>query len=199
MFDIGWTELLLIAIVALIVVGPKDLPAMFHALGRFTAKARSMARDFSRAMEDAAKESGVGDITKDLRDATSPTSLGVDKLTKAADRFEKWDPLKDTGEGKKGKASDSGSKPSKPASEMGPETAKLAKERAAAAEKVKQSVAEARAGGASAAKPADAGTGARAKAPAANKKVATTGSKAAKPAKPAAAKPAAKAAKKASQ
>ena len=40
MLDIGWSELVLIGVVALIFVGPKDLPRMFHALGRFTAKAR---------------------------------------------------------------------------------------------------------------------------------------------------------------
>ena len=55
MFDVGWTELMLIGIVALIVVGPKDLPVMFRTLGQFTAKARGMAREFQRAMEDAAK------------------------------------------------------------------------------------------------------------------------------------------------
>ncbi|TMV53453.1 twin-arginine translocase subunit TatB, partial [Thioclava sp. BHET1] len=52
MFDIGWSELLLIGVVALVVVGPKDLPMMFKALGQFTAKARSMAREFQRAMEN---------------------------------------------------------------------------------------------------------------------------------------------------
>ena len=52
MFDIGWTELLLIGVVALIVVGPKDLPHLFHSLGRFTAKARGMAREFTSAMEE---------------------------------------------------------------------------------------------------------------------------------------------------
>ena len=54
MFDVGWSELLVIGIVALIVVGPRDLPGMFRALGRFTAKARGMAREFQRAMEAAA-------------------------------------------------------------------------------------------------------------------------------------------------
>ena len=44
MLDIGWSELLLIGVVALIVIGPKDLPHMFHALGRITARARAMAR-----------------------------------------------------------------------------------------------------------------------------------------------------------
>ncbi|PZO67001.1 MAG: twin-arginine translocase subunit TatB [Paracoccus denitrificans] len=94
--DVGWTELLLIGIVALVVIGPKDLPAMFHALGRITSKARGMAREFSSAMEDAAKTSGMGDVQKTLRDASDimskPRNAGIDALTRAADRFEKWDP-----------------------------------------------------------------------------------------------------------
>ena len=48
--DIGWAELLVIGIVALIVIGPEDLPQMFRQVGRFTAKMRAMSRDFSRAM-----------------------------------------------------------------------------------------------------------------------------------------------------
>jgi len=97
MFDIGWTELLVIAIVALIVVGPKDLPAMFQALGRFTAKARSMARDFQRAMEDAARESGVKDVTKDLGEMTSGKALGLDEVEKAVSDVDKWSPDSHTG------------------------------------------------------------------------------------------------------
>lgn len=94
MFDIGWTELVLIGIVALIVIGPKDLPEMFRTLGRFTAKARAMAREFQRAMEQAANESGVGDVAKDLKDVTSPKNMGLKAVKDAADKFEKWDPLK---------------------------------------------------------------------------------------------------------
>ena len=92
--DIGAAELILIAIVALIVIGPEDLPDMFRQLGRFTAKLRSMSRDFSRAMEQAAKDTGVSDVAKDLKSATSPSSLGMSKVKEAADRFEKWDPIK---------------------------------------------------------------------------------------------------------
>ncbi|SDW28859.1 Sec-independent protein translocase protein TatB [Paracoccus sanguinis] len=96
MLDVGWTELLLIGVVALIVIGPKDLPVMFHSLGRITARARGMAREFSSAIEDAAKASGIHEATReisDLKKMASPRGLGLDALTRAADKFEKWDPL----------------------------------------------------------------------------------------------------------
>jgi sec-independent protein translocase protein TatB len=80
MFDIGWTELLLIGIVALIVVGPKELPGMFRKMGQITGKARAMARDFQRAMDTAADEAGVKDIQRDFRKMTSAKSLGMDEV-----------------------------------------------------------------------------------------------------------------------
>ncbi|WP_054004892.1 Sec-independent protein translocase protein TatB [Cypionkella psychrotolerans] len=92
--DIGWAELVLIGIVALIVIGPEDLPDMFRQLGRFTAKLRQMSREFSRAMEQAAKDSGVKDVADDLKGMTSAKSMGLNKVKEAADRFEKWDPIK---------------------------------------------------------------------------------------------------------
>lgn len=95
MLDIGWTELLLIGVVALIVVGPKDLPHLFHSLGRITGKLRGMAREFSSAMEDAAKGSGLDEAAGTLRDMKSLTSkkaLGLDALDRATERFEKWEP-----------------------------------------------------------------------------------------------------------
>ena len=92
--DIGWAELILIGIVALIVIGPEDLPDMFRQVGRFTAKLRQMSREFSRAMEQAAKDTGVKDVADDLKAATSAKSLGLNKVKEAADRFEKWDPIK---------------------------------------------------------------------------------------------------------
>lgn len=92
--DIGMSELLVIGIVALIVIGPRDLPEMFRQLGRMTAKMRNMAREFNRAMEQAANETGVKDVAKDLKAMTSPTSLGLSTVKGAMDKFEKWDPIK---------------------------------------------------------------------------------------------------------
>jgi sec-independent protein translocase protein TatB len=90
--DIGWAEMLLIGIVALVVIGPEDLPQMFRQIGRFTAKIRAMGRDFSRAMDQAATEAGVKDMAKDIKTATSVG--GLTSVKAAADRFEKWDPIK---------------------------------------------------------------------------------------------------------
>lgn len=92
--ELSWSELLIVGLVALIVIGPKDLPGMFRELGRFTAKIRSMGREFSRAMEQAAKESGVKDVADDLRKVTSPKAMGLEAVKSAADKFEKWDPMK---------------------------------------------------------------------------------------------------------
>ncbi|MEP2784390.1 MAG: Sec-independent protein translocase protein TatB [Pseudoruegeria sp.] len=127
MFDLGWTELLLIGVVALIVVGPKDLPVMFRTLGRFTGKARAMARDFQNAMNDAADEAGVKDVASDLKKATSSKNLGLDKLQEAATKFENWHPEdKDASE----------------SIHRGPETAKMTEERAEKARKIQEATAK---------------------------------------------------------
>ncbi len=70
MFDLGWLELLVIGITALIVVGPKELPQLFRTVGRFFGKVKGMAREFSQNMEEAANESGLKDATKTLNSIT---------------------------------------------------------------------------------------------------------------------------------
>ncbi len=96
MFDLGWSELLIIGVVALVVVGPKDLPKMFRTLGQLIGKARAMAREFQRAMESAADDAGVSDLTKAARDVRSTMSgrnlkstLGLDELDREMDDIDR--------------------------------------------------------------------------------------------------------------
>ena len=71
MLDMGMMEIMVIGVVALIVVGPKDLPRMLRTLGQYTGKMRGMAREFKRSMDDAAREADLDefkDIQKSLND-----------------------------------------------------------------------------------------------------------------------------------
>ncbi len=101
MFDLGWTELLVIGIVALIVVGPKDLPILFRRVGQFVGKAKGMAREFSSAMNDAADESGMREMSsslnKSLRAASNPLGTAMDGVKSAAKSLVDIDPESETG------------------------------------------------------------------------------------------------------
>ena len=77
MLDIGWSELLVVGVVALIVVGPKELPRLFRTVGQFVGKARSMAREFQRTMERAADEAGVNEVRDSFTKAASVRDLGL--------------------------------------------------------------------------------------------------------------------------
>ena len=66
MFDIGWTEMLVIAVVMIVVVGPKDLPKMLRTFGKTTAKLRSMAGDFQKQFNEALKEAELDDVKKSV-------------------------------------------------------------------------------------------------------------------------------------
>ena len=97
MLDLGWTELLVIGVVALIVIGPKDLPMLFRKVGQFVGKAKGMAREFSRAMDQAADESGMKEATSSFKDMTSSKNLGLDDLNDATKEFKKFDLETETG------------------------------------------------------------------------------------------------------
>jgi sec-independent protein translocase protein TatB len=104
MFDIGFSELMVIGVVSLIVVGPKDLPGMFRTVGKYVGKAKGMAREFQRSMEDAADASGMSDITKDFKDMASGLDDVKDVMNpigagtkKAKEKFSKILEAKDTG------------------------------------------------------------------------------------------------------
>ena len=121
MFDLGMMELLVIGVTALIVVGPKDLPVMFRTVGQFVGRMRGMARDFQRAMNDAADETGMRGIDRDIRKMTSARKLGLGDVEEAARSMADLDAEPKT---------------------RGPATTKLAEERAAAAARVREAAAE---------------------------------------------------------
>ena len=87
MFDIGWTEMLVIAVVMIVVVGPKDLPRMLRTFGRTTAKLRSMAGDFQKQFNEALKEAELDDVKKSVDSLRSlnPTT----EIKKQLNPFEK--------------------------------------------------------------------------------------------------------------
>lgn len=66
MFDIGWTEMLVIAVVMIVVVGPKDLPKMLRTFGKTTGKLRAMAGDFQKQFNEALKEAELDDVKKSV-------------------------------------------------------------------------------------------------------------------------------------
>jgi len=81
MFDISWSEFLLIGVVALIVIGPKELPGVLRTLGQYTRKVRSMAADFQNQFQEAMREAEMADLKKQVDDL--------------ADDVKNFDPLKD--------------------------------------------------------------------------------------------------------
>jgi sec-independent protein translocase protein TatB len=82
MFDIGWGELLLIGIVALIAIGPKELPGALRTLGQWMAKLRRMASEFQGQFHEAMREAELHDLKKQ-----------VDEMTTQAQSYANFDPV----------------------------------------------------------------------------------------------------------
>jgi sec-independent protein translocase protein TatB len=81
MFDISWSEFLVIGVVALIVIGPKELPGVLRTLGQYTRKVRRMAGEFQNQFQEAMREAELADLKKE-----------VDSM---ASDIKNYDPLKD--------------------------------------------------------------------------------------------------------
>src|SRR4051812_27889331 len=75
MLDIGWSELVLIAVVAIVVIGPKDLPDALRTLGRMMTKVRRMAGEFQRQFNQANREANLEDVKKHSDDLPQPASI----------------------------------------------------------------------------------------------------------------------------
>jgi sec-independent protein translocase protein TatB len=71
MFGLGWAEIMVVGVVALIVIGPRELPVVFQKVGQFIGKAKAMAREFTTAMNEAADESGLKEAVDTVNDGVS--------------------------------------------------------------------------------------------------------------------------------
>lgn len=71
MFDIGWSELLVIAVVALVVIGPKELPGVIRGLGQIVAKMQRIAAEFRGQFNEAIREAELTDLKKSVDDIRS--------------------------------------------------------------------------------------------------------------------------------
>ncbi len=82
MLDIGWTELLVIAVILIVVVGPKDLPPMIRAFGKMTSRLRRTAGEFRAQFDEALREAELDDLRKSVEDVRSlnPTNALRDAI-----------------------------------------------------------------------------------------------------------------------
>ena len=69
MLDIGWTEILIITVIALFVVGPKDIPKVLRTIGIWIGKFKSISRDFQNTVHDAVKEAELDEVKKQIESA----------------------------------------------------------------------------------------------------------------------------------
>ena len=78
--DLSWSHMLLVLIVALVVVGPKDLPKLMRKMGQWTAKARDMADQFRRSFDEMARQSELDELRKELDELRNARPLaGVEQ------------------------------------------------------------------------------------------------------------------------
>lgn len=83
MLDLGWSELVIIGVLALIIVGPKDLPILLRTLGRWVGRARAISREFTRMIDDAANEAELADLKRKVtEDVTTPKTAAPEADTK---------------------------------------------------------------------------------------------------------------------
>src|SRR5919205_491083 len=94
LFDIGWPELLLIGVVALVVIGPKDLPRALRVAGYWVRKARTLSREFQTSVEQMIREAELDEMRQELKKATE---LDVEKefrqtIDPTGSLAESWNP-----------------------------------------------------------------------------------------------------------
>ena len=84
MFDIGWSEIAIIALIALIVIGPKDLPKVLKTIGYWVGKARSLTREFQKGVEDVIKEAELDEVRDQINSSVKDFDI-KDQIEKSID------------------------------------------------------------------------------------------------------------------
>ena len=73
MFDLGWGKIIIIAVIALVVIGPKELPAVLRTIGQWMGKIRRMAAEFQGQFQEALREAEMADLKKSIDSITEAT------------------------------------------------------------------------------------------------------------------------------
>ena len=88
MFDLfSWSHILILLVVALVVVGPKDLPRLMHMAGKWAGKARAMANEFRRSFDEMARQAELDELRKEIEDLkkNNPVTDMQNELNRAAE------------------------------------------------------------------------------------------------------------------
>src|SRR5215471_1350244 len=98
MFDIAWGEFVVIAVVALIVIGPKELPAVLRAIGQWTTKIRRMASEFQSQFQEALREAEMADLKKEVDSLNDTARVFTSQFDDPLNFKEatKWEPKPDS-------------------------------------------------------------------------------------------------------
>jgi sec-independent protein translocase protein TatB len=91
MFDLGWGKIVIIAVIALVVIGPKELPAVLRTVGQWMGKIRRMAAEFQGQFQEAMREAEMADLKKSIdaiTDATRGIGSGFDPLSSVSKDIE---------------------------------------------------------------------------------------------------------------
>ena len=111
MFDVGWIEMAVIALIALVVIGPNELPKAMRSLAKWTRKARSMAREFQSGIDDMVREADLDearkavesaksfDVGKAMEETVDPTGSLGDEAKELEDEMAREAAVDDAGDG----------------------------------------------------------------------------------------------------
>ena len=85
MFDLGWSKLIIIAMLAIVVVGPKELPGLLRTIGKFVGQIRRQADEFRRQFEEAMRDTELDQIRKDVEDIKRTAHESVRDIERSAE------------------------------------------------------------------------------------------------------------------